>query len=93
MGQLKNVELAYFDLNENKYLKKEFNEVFELLNASGNISFFGKEPVFHVHVTLAKKDFSVIGGHLNKAKVGATLEMVIQSGLKLLDFESASYEY
>jgi len=35
------------------------------------------EPLFHLHVALAKEDIGAIGGHLKKATVHNTLEGVI----------------
>ena len=99
VGQLKDVEIAYYSKAKKKYLKKRMKGPFEVLSLSGNISFFGKERVIHVHATLGNKKFACLGGHLNEAKVNCTLELFIltgrrtvkrkvdkKTGLKLLEF-------
>ena len=41
-----------------------FDEELELVNLTGNISIQDNRPMVHAHVTLADKDYHVIGGHL-----------------------------
>jgi predicted DNA-binding protein with PD1-like motif len=101
VGQLKDVEIAYYSKEERKYYTKILKEVFEVLNMSGNISFYDNEIVIHAHVTLGNKNFSCIGGHLNEAIVNSTLELFLietpvklekivdkNTGLKILNFKS-----
>jgi hypothetical protein len=98
IGAVQNAELSFYDLQNKKYLTKKFNKPFEVSNLTGNISWVGKKPIAHIHVTLADKNLNVVAGHLNKAIVGATLEIFInifpnkierknddQIGLNLLD--------
>ncbi|MGB9703675.1 MAG: PPC domain-containing DNA-binding protein [Candidatus Micrarchaeia archaeon] len=99
LGQFKNVEIAYFLKEKKEYIKKDFNDIFEIVNLSGNISYFENNFLPHVHVVLANKNFKCVGGHLNKATVCSTLEMLIlttktrfikkidkTTGLKILNF-------
>lgn len=99
VGQFREVEIAYYSKEEKKYYTKEFKEVFEVLQMSGNISFEKDEIIVHAHVTLGNKNFSCVGGHLNKAIVNSTLELFIlkspfkfeklidgKTGLKILNF-------
>ena len=65
----------------------------------GNISFKDNEPVIHLHVSIGKDDYSIIGGHLSQPTiVSITAEVYIyeikqtiiratdpQFGLNLLD--------
>jgi len=78
IGALEKAELAHFSFTEKKYLNKVFSEDLEVLNFTGNISLKESKSFIHSHIVLGKKDFTVIGGHLISAVVGATLEVFIQ---------------
>jgi len=85
LGQFKDVEVAYYQKEKKEYITKTFKGPFEITNLSGNISWEGKNPVFHIHVVLGSSNFSTISGHLKSAKVNATLEMfILKSPIKLI---------
>ncbi len=100
IGALQEAELGFFSSEKNGYETKSFEGDLEVISFLGNISLKEGKPFFHVHVSLGKKDFSVIGGHFVSGTVGATLEVFIKpfeqkiertkqpSGLFLLDLES-----
>jgi predicted DNA-binding protein with PD1-like motif len=67
---------------------------------AGDIALKGDEPQVHAHVVLGKSDGSACGGHLIKAHVRPTLELILvespahlrktvhdPSGLPLIDLE------
>jgi len=82
IGQFKNFELGYFKEKGN-YCPEKFLKPYELLSLNGNIikqpvsSGRGKEYKFHLHAVMAGEDKKVIGGHLLKAKVEVTNEIVL----------------
>ena len=85
LGQLKQVELAYYQKEKKRYVTKTFEGPFEITSLSGNISWDGDEPVFHIHAVLGTSDFNSISGHLKSAKVNATLEMfILKTPFKLI---------
>jgi predicted DNA-binding protein with PD1-like motif len=49
----------------------------EILNLSGNIASMNRQPLPHVHVTLGRRDFSVIGGHLDEGSAANMVEIGI----------------
>ena len=75
LGGFVDPEIAYYDLKIKKYFSRQFRGVFEVLSLVGNVATLGKKIVVHNHVILGKRNYQVIGGHLNKAKVGGTLEI------------------
>lgn len=77
LGAGTNPEVAFYDLKKEKYLKKRFKGDLEVLNLTGNISKLGKETIIHQHVTLGKKNFEAVGGHLMNMKIGGTLEIFL----------------
>ncbi len=101
IGALSEVILGYFDILEKKYLRKSFQDSFELLNCSGNFCYLDGAPIFHLHVMLGTGNFNVIGGHLFSGKVSVTGEFFIDTSesivtrkkgvpLSLIDLSSES---
>ncbi|MFB6166993.1 MAG: PPC domain-containing DNA-binding protein, partial [Candidatus Nanohaloarchaea archaeon] len=72
IGAVDKVTLGHYDVEEQDYREKEFQEQFEVTSFSGNI---GPDKV-HAHIQLGKRDFSSIGGHCSAAKVSGTFELV-----------------
>ncbi len=78
IGMLKNVKIAYW--NGTKYLTDEIEKPVELVSMQGNIGTTENDgdPIIHIHIAVAKKDHSVVGGHLSSAVVNNTVEIFIQ---------------
>jgi hypothetical protein len=100
LGAVRDVSLGYFDVEKKEYREKSFEEDFELASLTGDVSFAGEKMIVHAHVTLANGEFEVYAGHLNGAKVTATVEVVFnplqgklekkvdpETGLNLLDLK------
>ncbi len=98
LGACKNLKLAYYDIEEKKYLDKEYPEDMEIANLTGNISQSDLGLVIHTHGTFSGKDFAAIAGHVVSAEVAVTCEIFLikfegplareldlKTGLKLLD--------
>ena len=85
IGSLKNVVFRNVKTNVDVPVKSEnTNEMeeagpFELLSLEGNIfpSEGDKGPIIHLHVMLGSPSGNVIGGHLFKATIFTTAEIVI----------------
>lgn len=99
IGAVDNVVIGLYKVNEKKYYSKEYNEEMEMTNLTGNISVKDGEPYLHFHANFGREDNSVIGGHLNKAVISATCEVVIhringfvgrifdnETGLNIIEF-------
>ena len=98
IGAFREVELGYFDIEKREYEKILINEQVEVLSLVGDITLGEHGPKVHAHAVLGKRDGRAWGGHLLKAKVRPTLEVVItespahlrrkhdaRSGLALID--------
>lgn len=79
IGVLKDIELGYFDVEKSAYDIKKLEGDFELVSLMGNIGKMDGKAGVHFHVVLSDKEFKCIGGHLLKAYIGVTCEMVIAS--------------
>lgn len=77
IGQFAHSKLGIFTGSEGKYATQEFAAAAELLALVGNICERDGSLAGHMHAILARDDFSVFGGHLVEAQVGATLEVLL----------------
>jgi uncharacterized protein len=98
IGATSSAEIGWFDPVKEVYEKKIIDEPCEITTLVGNVAWFENDPIAHVHITLGKRDYSVVGGHVIEATVGVTCEIWIMEsemevhrsinkigGLKLLD--------
>ena len=77
IGAVKDVVIAFFDMQSKGYKESKLEGVLELLGLNGDISWEGDEPVIHLHAVLGFEDGSVMGGHLLGANIGVTGEIFI----------------
>ena len=79
IGSLKKARLGYFDFEKTRrYTWMELEEDMEVLTLMGNISMKEEAYLPHIHVTLGRKDFTVIGGHLDDGSLANMLEIVVR---------------
>ena len=77
LGATNHIVIGLFKPLEKKYYSTTFEDDFEITNLTGNISVMNDEPYLHVHGTFANISGNCIGGHLNKAVISATSEIII----------------
>ncbi len=77
LGVGEKLTLGYFDARKKVYIKKQFNHEYEFTSFVGNLAYFEKEPVVHIHVAITDDKFNAFGGHLFEGYVPATLEIVV----------------
>ena len=77
IGTCDSVELAFYNIHLKDYRKKPFLEEMEILLLNGNGSIKDGQPFIHAHGVFARNDFSVMGGHVFKLTVSATLEIFL----------------
>lgn len=77
IGAFREVELGYFDIERRDYEKIPFHEQLEVLSLLGDITRAESGPKVHAHVVLGRRDGSTVGGHLLRATVRPTLELVV----------------
>ncbi len=75
VGMLRNVVLGYWD--GARYVEEPLDEPVELLSFQGNIGDLDDRPVVHAHVVVGRQDLSALGGHLLRATVHNTVELVL----------------
>ncbi len=77
IGALKNHTVAFFDLEKKEYLKRTFEENMELGNLTGTVGTVDGKPFLHAHVTVCGPELIAFTGHLMKAEVAVTAELVV----------------
>jgi predicted DNA-binding protein with PD1-like motif len=77
LGAFSSATLAYFDVDVREYIEIPIPEQSEVLSLAGDIGLEGGRPKVHAHAVLGFRDGSVKGGHLLRATVRPTLEVVV----------------
>ncbi len=100
LGAVRSATLRFLDPATKQYVDKTFEEQMEITNLTGNISMKDGEVYLHLHITLGRRDYTVIGGHLLTAEVNGACELFVEdyinaapgrrfdaeTGLNLYDF-------
>jgi predicted DNA-binding protein with PD1-like motif len=77
IGAFSSLVVAYFDWATKAYVSIGIAEQVEVLSLIGDVTIDGDHPKLHAHVVVGKRDGSAHGGHLMKAIVRPTLEVVL----------------
>ena len=99
LGATNDFTVGVFKTSEKKYYSNNFKGDFEIVSLTGTVNTMNGEFYTHIHMSAGDSDGKVFGGHLNKAIVSATCEMIIniidgkvdrvfdeEIGLNLLEF-------
>lgn len=85
IGAASDALFRYYDVDEKKYFSKEFEGKFEITSMTGNVSLLDGEPWPHIHAVFGDTDYSTFGGHLSRATVGVTCEIVIDANKRPIE--------
>ena len=77
IGACEKVEIACYNSEIKDYNKKYFDQHFEIINLIGNITKSEGDSFLHLHITLSDCEYNAIGGHLFRAIITATCEIMI----------------
>src|SRR5512135_1181138 len=78
IGGAEYATIAYWSWETKKYHEMTFGEQLEIVSLLGDVSIgHDGQPRIHAHVTLGRRDGSVVGGHLVSAIVRPTLELFV----------------
>lgn len=77
LGATDEFTVGVYKVDEKKYYANEFKGYFEIVSLTGTINTMDGEFYTHIHMSVGNDKGEVFGGHLNKAIVSATCEMVI----------------
>lgn len=75
IGAMSSARIAYFDTEVRDYVEREIREQVEVLALMGNVALYAEQPLVHAHITLGRRDYTTLGGHLREGVVCPTLEV------------------
>ena len=78
LGAVDDFTVGVFFTNEKKYYSNRFQGAYEIVSLTGTISTMDGHFYQHLHMSAGDAKGNVKGGHLNRANVSATCEMVIR---------------
>lgn len=100
LGATNDFTVGVFNVDEKKYYSNSFSGNFEIVSLTGTVTTMNGEFYAHLHMSAGNDKGEVFGGHLNRARISATCEMVItvadgtverkfdeDVGLNLFDFQ------
>ena len=78
LGATDDFTVGVYDVDAKRYDSKTFAGPHEIVSLTGTIT--EKDGAFyqHLHMSAGNRDCAVVGGHLNRAVVSVTCEMVIR---------------
>lgn len=77
LGATNDFTVGVFKVDEKKYYSNTFSGNFEIVSLTGTINTMNDEFYAHLHMSAGNDKGEVFGGHLNRAIVSATCEMII----------------
>lgn len=77
LGATNDFTVGVFKTEEKKYYSNNFKGDFEIVSLTGTINTMNGEFYTHIHMSAGNDKGEVFGGHLNRAVVSATCEMII----------------
>lgn len=77
LGAVNDFTVGVFKTTEKKYYSNNFKGNFEIVSLTGTINTMNNEFYTHIHMSAGNDKGEVFGGHLNRAIVSATCEIVI----------------
>ena len=77
LGATNDFTVGVFNVDEKKYYSNTFKGNYEIVSLTGTINTMNDEFYTHIHMSAGNDKGEVFGGHLNRAIVSATCEMII----------------
>lgn len=78
LGATDDITVGVFRAGEKKYYANHFTGDMEIVSLTGTVSTMDGQYYAHLHMSAGDAEGHVFGGHLNRAVISATCEMVIR---------------
>ena len=89
IGATSEIEVSWYDLTNKQYVDKLITQDMEVTSLSGNVSKLADNKLFiHAHGTFSDQNMNIVGGHVKKLIVSATLEVTI---IKIWDYINRAF--
>ena len=77
LGAIKEFTVGVFKTDTKEYVANNFNGCYEIVSLTGTLNTMKGEFYTHLHLCAGNEKGEAFGGHLNRAVISATCEMVI----------------
>ncbi len=78
LGATNSFTVGVYNVAEKQYYANSFSGSFEIVSLTGTTNTMNGEFYTHLHMSAGNDKGEVFGGHLNRAVVSATCEMVVE---------------
>ena len=78
LGAVDEFTVGVFKTDRKQYDANSFTGYFEIVSLTGTITTMDGDYYTHLHMSAGNEKGEVFGGHLNRAMISATCELVIQ---------------
>jgi len=75
LGAVSAATVSYWNSQTKQYEQHQLDEQMEVVSLIGNVTIREGKPFIHAHVSLGRRNLSVVGGHVNELFVHPTLEV------------------
>jgi predicted DNA-binding protein with PD1-like motif len=75
LGAVSAAKVSYWNATSREYEPHQLDEQMEVVSLIGNVTIKEGAPFTHIHVTLGRRDLSIVGGHFNDMTVHPNLEI------------------
>lgn len=77
LGAVNDITVGVFDVASKTYHSNHFQGSYEIVSLTGTVSTMNGAFYCHLHMSAGDEQGRVVGGHLNRAVISATGELVI----------------
>ena len=77
IGAIDELVVGVYDVAKKEYYSNEFKGDLEIVSLLGTINTMNGDFYTHIHLSAGNEKGEVFGGHLNKAVISGTCEMVV----------------
>ncbi len=78
LGAVDRFTVGVYNVEEQVYLSREYTGSYEIVSLTGTVDTMQGQFYCHLHMSAADGEGIVRGGHLNRATVSATCELVLR---------------
>lgn len=78
LGAVDKLTIGVYKPKEKKYYANDFEGDYEIVSLTGTITTKDDKVYTHLHISVGDEKGHVVGGHLNKAFVSVTCEVVME---------------
>ena len=79
LGAVNEFTVGAFNTETKEYRSNTFSGIYEIVSLTGTLTTKEGKPYLHVHFAAGDEQGHVVGGHLNRATISATAEIIVRT--------------